>query len=41
MEVVIMRERGEKLQKLGDVILSLRGVKHGKMVLATTAKDVA
>jgi CopG family transcriptional regulator, nickel-responsive regulator len=40
LEVVIMKGRGEELQKLADGILSLRGVKHGKMVLTTTAKDV-
>ncbi|MFZ3216008.1 MAG: nickel-responsive transcriptional regulator NikR [Candidatus Acidiferrales bacterium] len=40
LEVVIMKGRGGELRDLANGILSLRGVKHGKFVLTTTAKDV-
>jgi CopG family nickel-responsive transcriptional regulator len=38
LEVVIMKGRSAELRKLADHILSLRGVKHGKLVLTTTGK---
>ena len=41
LEVVIMKGRSAELRKLADHILSLRGVKHGKLVLTTTGKALA
>jgi CopG family nickel-responsive transcriptional regulator len=40
LEVVIMKGRGAELSDLANGILSLRGVKHGKLVITTTAKDL-
>ena len=40
LEVVIMKGRGAELNDLANGILSLRGVKHGKLVITTTAKGL-
>lgn len=40
LEVVIMRGRSSEVSRLADKILSLRGVKHGKLVLTTQGKDL-
>jgi CopG family nickel-responsive transcriptional regulator len=40
LEVVIMKGRSGELKHLADHMLSMRGVKHGKLVLTTTGKDV-
>jgi CopG family transcriptional regulator, nickel-responsive regulator len=40
LEVVIMKGRSGVLKNLANEILSLRGVKHGKFVLTTTAKNL-
>jgi CopG family nickel-responsive transcriptional regulator len=40
LEVVIMKGQGSELKRLSDQIVSLRGVKHGKLVLTTTGKDL-
>jgi CopG family transcriptional regulator, nickel-responsive regulator len=39
LEVIIMKGRGGDLKKLADGILSLRGVKHGQLVVTTTGKE--
>jgi CopG family nickel-responsive transcriptional regulator len=38
LEVVILKGRGKAVQQLADQLLSLRGVKHGKLVMTTTGK---
>ena len=40
LEVIIMRGRSSDVSHLADRILSLRGVKHGKLVLTTQGKDL-
>lgn len=40
LEVVIMRGRSGEVQHLADHMLAMRGVKHGKLVLTTTGKDL-
>jgi CopG family transcriptional regulator, nickel-responsive regulator len=40
LEVVIMKGRSGDLRRLGDQILSLRGVKHGRMVITSTGKNL-
>jgi CopG family nickel-responsive transcriptional regulator len=40
LEVVIMKGRAGELKDLANGILSLRGVKHGKLVLTTVAKNL-
>lgn|GEM_PF-889271 len=38
LEVIIMKGRSREIQSLADGMLSLRGVKHGKLVLTDTGK---
>ena len=38
LEVIIVKGRGTEIQRLADQLLSLRGVKHGKLVMTTTGK---
>jgi CopG family nickel-responsive transcriptional regulator len=40
LEVIIMRGLSSDVSHLADRILSLRGVKHGKLVLTTQGKDL-
>ena len=40
LEVIIVKGRGSEVQELADHILSLRGVKHGKLVMTTTGKHI-
>jgi CopG family nickel-responsive transcriptional regulator len=40
LEVVIMKGRSGALKDLANGILSLRGVKHGQLVVTTTGKDL-
>ena len=40
LEVVIMKGRGGELKELANGILSLRGVKHGQLVVTSTGKDL-
>ncbi|MGH9357911.1 MAG: nickel-responsive transcriptional regulator NikR, partial [Terriglobia bacterium] len=40
LEVVVMKGRSGDLQSLADQILSLRGVKHGRLVLTSTGRDL-
>ncbi len=39
LEVIILKGRGEDVQKFADRLLSLRGVKHGKLVMTTQGKS--
>ena len=40
LEVVIMKGRSGAVRSLGDEILSLRGVKHGRLVITSTGKNL-
>ena len=40
LEVVIMKGRSGEVRRLGDEILSLRGVKHGRLVITSTGKNL-
>ncbi len=40
LEVVIMKGRCGGLRRLGDQILSTRGVKHGRLVVTSTGKHL-
>ncbi len=40
LEVIIVKGRGTEIQRLADQLLSLRGVKHGKLVMTTTGKHL-
>jgi CopG family nickel-responsive transcriptional regulator len=41
LEVIIVKGRGSEVQELADQIFTLRGVKHGKLVLTTTGKHLS
>jgi CopG family nickel-responsive transcriptional regulator len=38
LEVIIMKGRNKEIKNLADRMLSLRGVKNGKLVLTTTGQ---
>ena len=40
LEVIIMKGRGGELKDLANGILSLRGVKHGQLVITSTGKHL-
>ena len=40
LEVVIMKGRSGSIRNLADRILSLRGVKHGQLVITSTGKNL-
>lgn len=40
LEVIIMKGRGGELKELANGILSLRGVKHGQLVVTSTGRDL-
>lgn len=40
LEVVIVKGRSAEVQHFADHILSLRGLKHGKLVMTTTGKHL-
>lgn len=39
LEVVIMKGRAGEVKHMADHMLSMRGVKHGKLVMTSTGKD--
>lgn len=40
LEVLIMRGGSEEVRKAGEQLISTRGVKHGKITMTTTGKDL-
>jgi CopG family nickel-responsive transcriptional regulator len=40
LEVIIMKGRSSEVRRIADRILSLRRVKHGKLVLTTRGKEL-
>jgi CopG family transcriptional regulator, nickel-responsive regulator len=40
LEVVIMKGRSRGIRELADRIISFRGVKHGRLVITTTGKNL-
>jgi CopG family nickel-responsive transcriptional regulator len=40
LEVLIVRGKGEEIKKISDRLIATRGVKHGKLSLTTTGKDL-
>jgi CopG family nickel-responsive transcriptional regulator len=41
LEVIIVKGRASEVQKLADQLLSLRGVKHGKLAITTTGRNLS
>lgn len=40
LEVLIMRGRAEEVRRAGETVISTRGVKHGKITMTTTGKEI-
>jgi CopG family nickel-responsive transcriptional regulator len=40
LEIVIMKGRSGEVRRLGDQLLALRGVKHGRLVVTSTGKNL-
>jgi CopG family nickel-responsive transcriptional regulator len=40
LEVLVLKGPGERVRKLGQRLLSTKGVKHGKLSLTTTGQDI-
>jgi CopG family nickel-responsive transcriptional regulator len=41
LEVLLVRGRAGVIRKIADELISARGVKHGKLTVTTTGKDMA
>ena len=41
LEVLIVRGKGEEIKKISDRLIGTKGVKHGKLSLTTTGKDLS
>jgi CopG family transcriptional regulator, nickel-responsive regulator len=40
LEVLIMKGGSEEVRRAGELLISTRGVKHGKISMTTTGKDI-
>jgi CopG family transcriptional regulator, nickel-responsive regulator len=40
LEVLIMRGAADVVKKVGELLISTRGVKHGKITMTTTGKEI-
>lgn len=40
LEVIVLKGLGKDIQELGNKMISLRGVKHGKVITTTTGSDL-
>lgn len=40
LEVVVIRGKGSKVKEVADKLISTKGVKHGKLTMTTTGKDL-
>ena len=41
LEVLIVKGKGKEIKSLANKLISLRGVKHGKLTMATTGKELS
>ncbi|MFZ5798422.1 MAG: nickel-responsive transcriptional regulator NikR [Desulfobulbaceae bacterium] len=41
LEVLVIRGSAKKIREIADELLGVKGVKHGKLVMTTTGKDLA
>lgn len=40
LEVLIVRGEGRKIRRIADQLIAAKGVKHGKLVMTTTGKEL-
>lgn len=41
LEVLVVRASAKKIKEIADELIGVKGVKHGKLVMTTTGKDLA
>ena len=41
LEVLVVRGKGSKITKVADALVSVKGVKHGKLTMTTTGKGLS
>lgn len=41
LEVLVVRGRSGEVKKIADVLIATKGVKHGKLTMTTTGKDLS
>jgi CopG family nickel-responsive transcriptional regulator len=41
LEVLVVRGRSGEVKKIADILIATKGVKHGKLTMTTTGKDLA
>jgi CopG family transcriptional regulator, nickel-responsive regulator len=41
LEVLVVRGKGSDIKKVSDALLSVKGVKHGKLTMTTTGKGLS
>ena len=40
LEVIVIRGKGSKVKEIADRLISTKGVKHGKLTMTTTGRDL-
>ena len=40
LEIIAVRGKGEKIQQLANSLITMKGVKHGKLTLTTAGKEI-
>lgn len=41
LEIIAVKGKGEQIRKLADSLISIKGVKHGKLTLTTAGKEIS
>lgn len=41
LEVLVVRGKGSEIKKVSDALVSIKGVKHGKLTMTTTGKGLS
>jgi len=41
LEVLVVKGKGHDIKKIADRLIGTRGVKHGKLTMTTTGKELA
>jgi CopG family nickel-responsive transcriptional regulator len=41
LEIIAVKGLGNKIRELADSLISIKGVKHGKLTLTTGGKDIS
>lgn len=40
LEVLVVKGKGKDIKKIADMLIGTKGVKHGKLILTTTGRDL-